>query len=433
MWVRDFSLVFGYVSNMCSTVNDGVDAMAAVPVATLTIEQLQALVVGASSASARLQGVASRALAELLVRGSGQVPDGAGTVCPTPAWLRTATQTSGSAAGRQIRTGVALRELPAVAQAVVDDDVTMDHGRVLARLVGTIEPSALLSSQPALIEVARRTDPEQLAHYVRHLIATWCEPQLTADEAAAEDRRFLQVVNTHRGSWRGRFELPDAAMEIVLTALEPLARRDGLEDARSAGQRRADALLDVLGSALRHGDLPAAGGSRPVLTDVVPAAWAAAATEIRRLCSDPLALPSGGSLLALDRHPGEHCASGPWTGPATRSQIEALLCDSRVQRVVLDDEGQVVSLTSVTGQITSAQRRTVAVRDRCCTAKGCSRPPAFCDVHHLWAVTDGGPTEIDNLVLLCRRHHVMWHRQLLDLSDLRVPWKRVQQPRAPSG
>jgi hypothetical protein len=26
----------------------------------------------------------------------------------------------------------------------------------------------------------------------------------------------------------------------------------------------------------------------------------------------------------------------------------------------------------------------------------------------------------------------MWHRQLIDLTDLRVPWKRLPQPRAPA-
>jgi hypothetical protein len=73
----------------------------------------------------------------------------------------------------------------------------------------------------------------------------------------------------------------------------------------------------------------------------------------------------------------------------------------------------------------------VAARDRCCVAKGCTKPPAFCDVHHLRARADGGPTEVGNLVLLCRRHHVMWHREQLTITDLRVPWL-LPQPRAPS-
>jgi hypothetical protein len=293
----------------------------------------------------------------------------------------------------------------------------VEHGRVLSRLVGAVEPQALLESQSQLIEVACRTDPDQLASYVRHLLATWCEPQLEEDEAAADDRRFLQVRNTHRGSWRGSFELPDAAMEIMLPVLESLARRDGNQDERSAGQRRADAMTDVFALALRYGDLPEAGGSRPRLTYIAPVAPVAAESPIN---VDP------------DRHPGGHCAAGAWTGPATRAQVARVLCEARVERVALDGRGQVVSLVSVRDEITAAQRRAVAARDRCCTAKGCSRPPAFCDVHHVRALADGGPTDMGNLVLLCRRHHVMWHRHQLDITDLRVPWLRLPQPRAPA-
>ncbi|MDX6198169.1 MAG: hypothetical protein QOJ79_1320, partial [Actinomycetota bacterium] len=114
-----------------------------------------------------------------------------------------------------------------------------------------------------------------------------------------------------------------------------------------------------------------------------------------------------------------------------RTQIETLLCEAQIERVVLDEHGQVISLTTLADQITTGQRRAVAARDRCCVAKGCTKPPAFCDVHHLRARADGGTTDVGNLVLLCRRHHVRWHRQQLTISDLRVPWL-LPQPRAPA-
>jgi 5-methylcytosine-specific restriction endonuclease McrA len=418
---------------MCSTSGSlaaDVGALAGIQLQTQPISALMELVETASDARRRLDGVISRAVGEIALRGGGQVPDPscAGSEVPmsipTAAWVRSVTGTSGNAAGRQIRTSVALRELPAVSAAVVDGEITLEHARVLARLVGRIDPQALLASQPELVEVARRTDPDQLAMYVRHLLATWCEPQLEADEVAAEDRRFLQLRNRHNGSWRGVFELPDAAMEIVLTALEPLARRAGDQDTRTAGQRRADALTDVFGLALRHGELPDTGGSRPKLTYVLPSDGSGGSARDADSAS-------GAFTVDTDRHPGQACPAGAWTGPATRAQLQTLQCNARLEAARLDRAGQVVSLTSLTDHITAAQRRAVAARDRCCTAKGCTRPPAFCDVHHLWSLADGGPTEIGNLVLLCRRHHVQWHRQELDLSDLRVPWKRLPSPRAP--
>jgi hypothetical protein len=61
-------------------------------------------------------------------------------------------------------------------------------------------------------------------------------------------------------------------------------------------------------------------------------------------------------------------------------------------------------------------------RDLGCVRKGCGRPAAWCDAHHLVPWEDGGLTDLNNLVLLCRRHHVMWHQGLIGLQDLNVPW-----------
>jgi len=239
-----------------------VDALTRVRVEGLGRDELQRLGAGVARARVRLDGVWSRLLGELQVRGQGTVSDGAGS-CPTAAWVRETAGVSANAAGRAIRTSVALRELPAVATAVLDGDITLEHARLLTRLVGRIEPGALLESQPELIEVARRTDPDSLAHYVRHLIATWCPPELERQEADAITGRFLQITAQHNGRTRGVFELPDVDAEILRTVLEPLARRDGLTDERTAGQRRADALVDVFGLALRHSDLPTAGATVP--------------------------------------------------------------------------------------------------------------------------------------------------------------------------
>ncbi|MEO6205647.1 MAG: HNH endonuclease signature motif containing protein, partial [Mycobacteriales bacterium] len=70
-------------------------------------------------------------------------------------------------------------------------------------------------------------------------------------------------------------------------------------------------------------------------------------------------------------------------------------------------------------------------RDRGCIARGCTRPPAFCDAHHLRALAHGGPTTCDNMVLLCRRHHTAWHQGRITLADLQTPWLTIPVPRPP--
>jgi len=54
---------------------------------------------------------------------------------------------------------------------------------------------------------------------------------------------------------------------------------------------------------------------------------------------------------------------------------------------------------------TPAQRRALAIRDRGCIIPGCGVPAETCQVHHLIEWADGGPTDLDNMALLCWTHH----------------------------
>jgi 5-methylcytosine-specific restriction endonuclease McrA len=56
-------------------------------------------------------------------------------------------------------------------------------------------------------------------------------------------------------------------------------------------------------------------------------------------------------------------------------------------------------------------RRAVITRDRHCAAPGCRQRPPACHVHHLKPRSRGGTTSLNNLLLLCAFHHLVWiHR-----------------------
>ena len=42
---------------------------------------------------------------------------------------------------------------------------------------------------------------------------------------------------------------------------------------------------------------------------------------------------------------------------------------------------------------------------------GCTTPPSLCEAHHVTWWSRGGPTTLDNLALLCHRHHTQIHAQ----------------------
>jgi hypothetical protein len=93
-------------------------------------------------------------------------------------------------------------------------------------------------------------------------------------------------------------------------------------------------------------------------------------------------------------------------GPGTARR---LTCDAEVARVLMGATGEVLELGRSTRVVSRAQRRALVLRDRGCGFPGCDRPPEWCDAHHLRHWADGGTTDLANLLLLCRRHHVLCH------------------------
>jgi hypothetical protein len=70
---------------------------------------------------------------------------------------------------------------------------------------------------------------------------------------------------------------------------------------------------------------------------------------------------------------------------------------------------QILDLGRTTRVISAGLRRALALRDGGCVIEGCDHPPAHCDAHHLHHWADGGPTRLQNLVLVCGRHHTLLH------------------------
>jgi len=104
------------------------------------------------------------------------------------------------------------------------------------------------------------------------------------------------------------------------------------------------------------------------------------------------------------------------------SQLARLLCDAEIGRVVMAAPSRPLDVGRSHRVFTAAQRRAVIVRDRACAWNGCDVPAAFCEVHHIrWWDRDGGPTDLENGVLLCSHHHHTVHRLDLAIERLGEP------------
>ncbi len=83
--------------------------------------------------------------------------------------------------------------------------------------------------------------------------------------------------------------------------------------------------------------------------------------------------------------------------------------DSDVERLFEELERD-TDVTVHKPQTTNSRRRALTVRDGGCVFPGCNAPAAWCDAHHVNHFEDGGPTDLNNLALLCRHHHGITHR-----------------------
>ena len=93
----------------------------------------------------------------------------------------------------------------------------------------------------------------------------------------------------------------------------------------------------------------------------------------------------------------------------TASAVRRLCCEAHVIPAVLGARAEVLDVGRSQRLVTAAVWRALVARDRHCRFPGCSRPPIMCHGHHVVHWADGGPTSLDNMVLLCGHHHRLIH------------------------
>jgi hypothetical protein len=96
-----------------------------------------------------------------------------------------------------------------------------------------------------------------------------------------------------------------------------------------------------------------------------------------------------------------------------------LACDAAIGRVLLRGASEVLDIGRRTRLVTPSLRRALERRDRGCVEPGCTAPAAWCDSHHIVHWSAHGPTDLANLELRCRRHHVLQHRRDLATATRR--------------
>ncbi|MEV1315249.1 DUF222 domain-containing protein [Micromonospora arborensis] len=349
----------------------------------------------------RLAAVQLAAVRELDGRGTA-VAQGASS---TAVWLRHRLRL-GVAAARRLVDLAALVDVapPGVRDALATGAVSVEQARVIADTAAVVSASAGAEvadkAVGVLVEWAEHFDPTLLRkmgtrildHVAPDVADAAAAAALEAEAARLARDRHITISEQAGGRLRLSGTLDAEAAALLRAVVDPLSVPSGLDDTRSAGQRRHDALADVCRLALRTGELPEQGGD---------------ATQI--------VVTTSYDGLTRQLHAGA-LDIGLRLAPDT---VRRLACDAAILPAVLGGAGQVLDVGRQRRLVNGPMRRALVLRDGGCAFPGCERPPRWCAAHHIQHWTDGGPTSLDNAVLLCGHHHRHVHQSdwVVQLGD----------------
>ena len=296
--------------------------------------------------------------------------------------VRDRLRQSRGSAKRDVKLAGRLADLAGTAQALADGDITPQHARIIAEAAEHTDVD-----EDELLAAAASEPTDVFGHTVRdHVNEKSAEVDLQERRRRQRARRELSIKQQSDGMWKlfGLFDpVAGTRIETALTAAAKKLRR--VEDPANRAtvpQRYADALEQ-----LTTGD--GAAGSQST-TLLVIADYDAVAGQVT----------------------GAHL---PDRTPVTADELVKLAVKAKVVPAIFDTPGRPLWLGRASRDANAAQRIALAARDGHCV--GCRARHNICEPHHEVYWEHGGPTDIDNLCLLCADcHHNEVHTKGADIG-----------------
>jgi hypothetical protein len=290
-------------------------------------------------------------------------------------WLAQITSSDFGAALRITETAEALRALPALDNALGNGELTLDQ-------VAAAAPIATPESDAEIARIAVGKAPRQVAAAARRIV-----PPTVLDDQTLYARRELRMKWTNDGrelALSGRLPLEHGL--VLEQAIWNIAKPARAADKKTGSpvlewrQYSADALV-TLATQRGGGD----GGVKRSPTTMV------------------VHLSDDGTPPVLEG-----------AGPISPETAERLCCDSR--RLAIKLVGSDLVHSRVGRCASYPQMRALHKRaGGHCQYPGCTAVREL-EAHHILAFERGGKTEVDNLILLCPRHHKLLHDHRITTS-----------------
>lgn len=271
-------------------------------------------------------------------------------------------------AREHVRVARALGGLPLLTEAFARGELSYSKMRALTRV-------ATPQTEADLLMIARHGTGAHIENLVRGYSGVL---RANSEEAmAAQQRQHLDCVWEDDGMLRVAGRLTAENGMLLLAALaqvpaEPVAEAER-DERPTPGQQRAEALMAVV-----RGE-----AQQPAELVVHVDAESLADEQLKGQCE---------------------LEAGPVLAPETARRLG---CDASVVRII-ERDGKPLSVGRRRRTVPPALRRALRSRDGGCRFPGCTNTK-FLHAHHIRHWARGGPTDLDNLVQLCTRHHQLVH------------------------
>ena len=287
-------------------------------------------------------------------------------------WLHWRCDLGLSAAREKVRVAHALKTLPRIALAFSRGELSYSKVRALTRV-------ARPDNEDALMAFALKTTAARVEERCRELRCGTTDSVAEANRSHA-NRSLRMHRDPLRGSMTITVELPLEAGELIDKALDRARESSISSGPEFAGEswaaQQADALVTMAKNYLTgHRESSSASSENYQVTVHV----------------DRSALSDG------------HGRSG-----LPIESVRRLCCDSETVVIVEDGDGEPLNVGRKSRTVPKAIKRALWSRDKGCVFPGCTHQ-RFVDAHHIQHWSTGGETSLDNLLLLCTRHHRLVH------------------------
>ena len=380
------------------------------PAACRGSEELGLCLRAVQAARAWLDAYEAAALAEASRRAMARE---AGAV-DTAGWLRDLTGVTRREALARTRTAEGLEGLAEVGEALAQGRISHGHVQALTHIASpadvdlTVDPAVDFPNVDRDIALAARARQDELiaaaesmpVDTYQRFLRRWAD-RVGGDDGAQRDlrqrsRRRATTFEADDGMRGLRAILPPEQFALFENELRRLAEArwraehpdaDGISAKDlSCPQRNADALVDMARRSRQLGD----NQGEPLGSHI----------DVMVLI-DAETLESG-------LHEHSRCELDDTT-PISPTAARRLLCDANILTALRDRTGFKLDLGYSQRCATAKIRKALIARDRTCTAAGCDRPHWMCEIHHIVPWAEGGRTDLDNLTLLCSKHHHIHH------------------------